>query len=245
MTEREQDLMERVLGEGCRAMNLTLSQRQKDQFQTYYELLIRTNKVMNLTAITDYEDVLVKHFLDSICLAKFIDLNNISTMIDIGTGAGFPGLPLKIMFPHIRTVLADALMKRVGFLNEVIDACSITEIEAVHARAEDLSANPDYREKFDLCVSRAVASLPVLAEYDMPFVRVGGMFAAYKSSDIEEEFEKSEGALKILGGVPKDPVLYNIPGTDIPRSMVITLKTENTPGRYPRKPGIIQKKPLQ
>ena len=236
--------MEEILGSGCRELGLTLTETMKEQFNAYYDILVRTNEVMNLTAITEYRDVLQKHFLDSLCIAKVVQMKNISNFIDIGTGAGFPGLPVKILFPEIRAVLADSLQKRVGFLKEAAEVCGLKGVTALHGRAEDLARDAELRESFDLAVSRAVAQLPVLAEYALPFVRTGGCFTAYKSTNIDDEVEASSRALSLLGGEIGRKEVYCIPGTDIPRMLIRIEKTGRTPDKYPRKAGLPSKKPL-
>lgn len=174
---------EEQLGE----LGIQLNVQQKEQFHRYYELLIEWNKVMNLTGITEYEEVNEKHFVDSLAIVKAIDIKNVNNLIDIGTGAGFPGIPLKIAFPHIHVVLLDSLQKRVKFLDTVIDELGLETIHTLHGRAEDYAKKVEYRECFDLCVSRAVANMSTLSEYCLPYVKVGGMFIPYKSGEIEEE----------------------------------------------------------
>ena len=191
-------------------MNISLSDKQLQQFMTYYEMLIEKNKVMNLTAITDFDEVVEKHFVDSVSLIQVVDLHQRLKVIDLGTGAGFPGIPLKIVFPELNVVLADSLNKRLVFLNEVIDALGLTEIYTVHGRAEDLARMPEYREQFDLCVSRAVANLSTLAEYCLPFVRSGGKFISYKSGECENEVAAAKSAIFLLGGKVEDVYKFSI-----------------------------------
>lgn len=225
-------------------LGVELSDIQVEQFFTYYELLIEKNKVMNLTAITELDEVLKKHFLDSISLRKVLDLNQNISILDLGTGAGFPGIPLKIAFPHLKVSLVDSLNKRVLFLQEVIEKLNLNEIEAIHARAEDLARQKEYREGFDLCVSRAVANLSTLSEYCLPFVKVGGSFISYKANEVEKEVEEAKKALFLLGGKCTGVENFSLPGTDIHRSFVIIEKEKKTPKTYPRKAGIPAKKPL-
>ena len=225
-------------------MNISLSDKQLQQFMTYYEMLIEKNKEMNLTAITDFDEVVEKHFVDSDSLIQVVDLHQPLKVIDLGTGAGFPGIPLKIVFPELNVVLADSLNKRLVFLNEVIDALGLTEIYTVHGRAEDLARMPEYREQFDLCVSRAVANLSTLSEYCIPYVKVGGAFIPYKSGEIEDELKQAKKAVKILGGNVRDVVKFQLPGTEIGRSFVEIDKLEMTKNKYPRKAGLPSKEPL-
>lgn len=225
-------------------LNIELTDMQLKQFQTYYEMMIETNKVMNLTAITEYEDVIDKHFVDSILLGNIMDLKGERSVIDVGTGAGFPGLPLKIAYPELQVTLLDSLNKRVRFLNDVIEELGLTGIEAIHSRAEDGGQNPKYREKFDLCVSRAVANLSTLSEYCLPFVKVSGSFAAYKSAQIQEELQAADHAWSILGGRLEKVVTAEIPETEIIRQFVIVKKEKHTPMAYPRKSGTAAKDPL-
>ena len=225
-------------------MNISLSDKQLQQFMTYYEMLIEKNKVMNLTAITDFDEVVEKHFVDSVSLIQVVDLHQPLKVIDLGTGAGFPGIPLKIVFPELNVVLADSLNKRLVFLNEVIDALGLTEIYTVHGRAEDLARMPEYREQFDLCVSRAVANLATLSEYCLPYVKTGGTFISYKSGTVQEEAEEAEKAINILGGQVKDITYFKLPDSEIDRSLVIINKKKSTPGKYPRKAGTPLKEPL-
>lgn len=225
-------------------LQIVLTEQQCQQFQTYYEMLIEKNKVMNLTAITEYQEVIDKHFLDSILLGTVRDLSGDLSVIDVGTGAGFPGIPLKIAYPNLKVTLLDSLNKRVKFLNEVIAELGLTDIEAIHARAEEGARKPEYREAFDLCVSRAVANLSTLSEYCLPFVKKGGCFVSYKSSQIEEELQQAKKAVKILGGRIQKVEEQQLPDTDIMRQFVMIQKVASTPKAYPRKAGTASKTPL-
>lgn len=241
------DMFVKMMDEGCRALSLTLTDHQKHQFYQYYELLIEWNRVMNLTAITELPDVVTKHFIDSLLLATVMPEIKTESLhcIDVGTGAGFPGIPLKIAFPNLKFTLLDSLNKRVGFLNEVIQKLGLEDIAAVHARAEDGGRNPLHREQYDLCVSRAVANLSTLSEYCIPFVKEGGCFIPYKSGKSEEEISQATGAVKKLGGELQETVTKPLPGTeDVERSFVRIKKVKTTQKKYPRKAGLPSKEPL-
>lgn len=229
--------------EGLKALNIELNEKQIDQFLKYYEMLIEKNKVMNLTAITEFDEVIEKHFLDSLQIAQYVDFqNNEISIIDIGTGAGFPGIPLKIAFPKMKVVLLDSLNKRINFLNEVIDTLGLENIIALHGRAEDYGKNPEYREQFDYCVSRAVANMCSLSEYCLPFVKVGGSFIPYKSGNIDEELESAKKAVFLLGGKIEKVEKFIL--EDNQRSFVFVKKEKNTGKKYPRKAGLPTKEPL-
>lgn len=215
---------------------------QLSAFQRYYELLIDWNEKMNLTAITEYRDVLFKHFLDSVSIIKSCDMSKVTDLIDVGTGAGFPGIPLKIMFPYLKVTLLDSLNKRLNFLNEVIDELSLENIYTVHGRAEDISRLADHREKYDLCVSRAVANLSTLSELCLPFVKTGGSFVSYKSEKANEEIKSAKKAIDILGGKIADTISFDLDGNN--RTLVIIDKISSTPKKYPRKAGIPAKEPI-
>lgn len=227
---------------GLKKLNISLSVEQFEQFMDYYEMLVETNKVMNLTAITEFDEVIEKHFLDSLSICQVYDMNRNIKILDMGTGAGFPGIPLKIAFPEINLVLADSLNKRIRFLNEVTEKLGLKKIKALHARAEELGREREYREQFDLCVSRAVANLSSLSEYCIPFVKAGGKFISYKSGDIEDEVNQAEKAISILGGKIED--IYKFDLYEQKRSFVIIMKEKKTPKSYPRKAGTPTKSPL-
>ena len=233
-------IFERKLNE----LGVELTDNMKRQFDIYYEMLTEWNKVMNLTGITEYEEVNEKHFIDSLSIVKVIDMSKIDKIIDIGTGAGFPGMPLKIAFPHLKVTLLDSLNKRIKFLDAVIDELKLEEIETIHGRAEDYARQEQYRENYDLCVSRAVSNLSTLSEYCLPYVKKEGVFISYKSGDIEEELLKSKKAIQILGGRVEDVVKFSLPETDIHRSFVKIRKTSATKNKYPRKAGLPAKEPL-
>ncbi len=230
-------------------LNILLTENQLCQFMKYYELLIEWNQVMNLTAITDFDEVLKKHFIDSLSLIKvysvnsMINLKNSSvSLLDVGTGAGFPAIPLKIAFPDLHVTLLDSLQKRVFFLQKVIEELMLHDVETVHGRAEDF-AKPDLmRESFDFCVSRAVANLSTLSEYCLPYVKVGGYFISYKADDAE--VENADHAITILGGNLKEQNSFTLPFSDINRNLIVIEKCRPTPKKYPRKAGTASKKPL-
>lgn len=224
------------------AMNLSLTEKQLEQFIRYYELLIEKNKVMNLTAITEFDEVIEKHFLDSLSLIKILDCTKSYSVIDMGTGAGFPGIPLKIAFPELEITLADSLNKRIFFLNEVIEELKLKKIRAIHGRAEDLANKPDMREQYDYCVSRAVANLSTLSEYCLPFVHVGGAFISYKSGECEEEIQAAKSAVFLLGGKIKEVDKFKIGENG--RAFVVIDKVKGTPKKYPRKAGTPSRTPL-
>ena len=229
----------------CKALGVTLSDEQIQQFLKYYEMLVEWNEVMNLTAITEYDEVMKKHFVDSISLCKAYDVTQNKTVIDVGTGAGFPGLALKIAFPDLQVTLLDSLNKRLNFLNQVIEQLGLENITTVHFRAEDGARKAELREQFDCVVSRAVANMSTLCEYCLPYVKVGGCFVAYKSGNAEEEIDKAKKAVHLLGGVKENAIYFDLPDSDIGRSLVIVKKKEPTSKKYPRKAGLPSKEPLQ
>ncbi len=226
-------------------LGIRLSEKQLEQFQCYYERLIEKNKVMNLTAITEYEEVVDKHFVDSILLGSVKELSGKKRVIDVGTGAGFPGIPLKIVYPELEITLLDSLNKRVKFLNEVIEELGLTGIQAVHSRAEDLAQDAVHRQQYDICVSRAVANLATLSEYCIPFVKQGGYFISYKSTQIEEELKQAKKAVQVLGGTLEQIETVQIPGTTIERQFVMIRKSGTTPKKFPRKAGTASKTPIE
>ena len=226
------------------ALGVSLTGKQIEQFLRYYEIMIEKNKVMNLTAITEYEDVLKKHFVDSVSIVKAMDFSGGMSVIDVGTGAGFPGLALKLAFPELKLTLLDSLNKRIHFLNEVIEELGVDGVETVHGRAEDYAKPGKLREQYDLCVSRAVANLSTLCEYCLPFVKIDGLFVSYKSEKISEELEAAKGAVSVLGGYIEKQVEFMLPDSDSYRNLVLIRKKKETPVKYPRKAGIPGKEPL-
>lgn len=233
-----------ILREGAQEYGIVLTERQEEQFIRYYELLIQWNKVMNLTGITEFDQVLLKHFADSLSIAGTVDMKKINTCIDVGTGAGFPGIPIKIAFPHIKVILLDSLNKRIKFLNQIVEELELNDVVTLHGRAEDYAKKEEYREQFDLCASRAVANLSTLSEYCLPFIKKGGCFVSYKSADSDEEIKMSEKALDILGGKIEKIDKFTLPGSDMGRALVMIEKVKNTPRKYPRKAGVPSKEPL-
>lgn len=237
MTERE------LLTAGLRELGVAECPSAADNLLRYSEILREKNKVMNLTAITDPTEIVTRHFLDCAALAPYMPQDG--RVLDVGTGAGFPGIPLKIAFPEVEVVLLDSLNKRVKFLNEVIGQLGLSKITAVHGRAEDFARQKDYREQFDLVVSRAVANLSSLSEYCLPYVKVGGRFVSYKSGKLNEELAAAQKAIHVLGGEAKEPVYFQLTGTEDERSFVCIEKGKATPKKYPRKAGTPAKEPIQ
>lgn len=224
------------------SIGIELTDQQLNAFETYYDMLIDRNKVMNLTAITEFDEVMDKHFLDSVYLFRSIKLKADYKLIDIGTGAGFPGIPLKIVFPELKITLLDSLNKRVGFLNDVIDELNLNDIEAIHGRAEDIARDKAYRASYDIAVSRAVANLSTLSEYCLPFVKIGGKFVSYKSGDCADEVDNAKAAIHLLGG--KINKIDEFSYSNNSRSFIVIDKVMNTSNKYPRKAGLPSKKPL-
>lgn len=252
---------------GLEELNVELNQIQLDQFEKYYDLLMKWNAVMNLTAITDYDEVITKHFLDSLSIVKVKEnvsretlnrnmsvnslekkivpnFNSVIKLLDLGTGAGFPGIPLKIAFPQLHVTLMDSLNKRINFLNEVISQLSLKNIYAIHGRAEELGRKDEFREQYDVCVSRAVARLVSLSEYCLPFVKKGGYFIPYKSVKSEEELEEANYAIGQLGGTYQGKIDFLLPESDAERSLFLIKKCKETQKKYPRAGGKPLNKPL-
>ena len=224
------------------SIGIELTNSQLNAFETYYDMLIDRNKVMNLTAITEFDEVMDKHFLDSVYLFRSIELKADYKLIDIGTGAGFPGIPLKIVFPELKITLLDSMNKRVGFLNDVIDELNLNDIEAIHGRAEDIARDKTYRASYDIAVSSAVANLSTLSEYCLPFVKIGGKFVSYKSGDCADEVDNAKAAIHLLGG--KINKIDEFSYSNNSRSFIVIDKVMNTSNKYPRKAGLPSKKPL-
>lgn len=231
MQEKSKDLGVRFLVE------------QTEQFFEYMNLLIEWNEKMNLTAITDPEEIILKHFIDSITILKEIEDN--SKIVDVGTGAGFPGIPLSIMNPTLKITLVDSLNKRLIFLQEVVNKLQLKNIEIVHARAEEFGQNKKYRESFDISTSRAVANLSTLSEYLIPLVKVGGKVISMKAADAQQEINEAKKAVEVLGGIIEKIDEFNLPQSDIGRTVIIIRKEKTTPNKFPRKPGTPSKEPIK
>lgn len=238
------DKVYKILIEGAAKFGVDIDVFHVEQFKKYFSLLSEWNKKINLTAITDVYDVITKHFLDSLSIYMCGKLSGKERLIDVGTGAGFPALPLKIVFPDLKVTLLDSLKKRTIFLNEVIDKLNLNDVEVIHGRAEDFGKDINYREKYDLCTARAVAPLNKLLEYTMPFVKSEGYFIALKGHDIDEELKSADNALNELKGIISDIIEVAIPDTDIVHKLIIIKKISSLPLKYPRKPNAIQKMPL-
>jgi len=227
-------------------LGINLSDNQLCLFDRYFDLLISENKKFNLTSITDRDEVYKKHFIDSLSICKYdFNFSQNLKVIDVGSGAGFPGIPLKIVFPELDITLVDSLNKRVGFLEDVISSLNLQKINAIHGRAEELAHMPTFREQFDICVSRAVANLNTLSEYCLPFVKVGGLFISYKSENIESELDGVDNCLSLLGGELDKQVFLTLPYSDISRILIGINKINNTPIKYPRRAGLPGKRPLR
>ena len=224
-------------------IDIKFTEEQLNQFYKYMNLLLEWNKKINLTAITDPNEVILKHFIDSLTINKYIKEN--STLADVGTGAGFPGIPLKILRPDLKITLVDSLNKRINFLNEVINKLNLVNIETVHSRIEDFGKDKKYREIFDFVTARAVANLAVLSEYLLPIAKVGGQCVCMKGSSVEEELSNGKNAIKVLGGKIKNIDEFVLPDSDMSRNVIIIDKIKNTPNKYPRKAGIPVKEPLK
>ena len=245
MTQTFQDILQQSLTE----LQIEADRGKTEQLYQYYELVIEKNKVMNLTAITDEKEFVQKHLIDSLAIVKDEKLRKkLETeklrVIDVGTGAGLPGIVLKIVFPKLQIVLFDSLKKRLKFLDEVIEKLQLKEISTLHGRAEDIGSDRQYRETYDLVVSRAVANLSTLAEYCLPLVRTGGLFVSYKGSEVEDEQRAAVHAINKLGGRIESVEKYMLPKTNMARSLVLVEKIKKTPAQYPRKAGVPSKNPI-
>ena len=231
-----------VLKEKGKLINVEIEDVQVEKFYKYMNMLVEWNEKINLTAITEPADVIDKHFIDSLTIEKYIKEN--AKIIDIGTGAGFPGIPLSIVREDLNTTLMDSLNKRINFLDEVIKENDLKNVDTVHSRAEELARNSDFRAKYDVATSRAVASLNVLLEYMIPFVKVGGYCICMKGSNIDEELEKAKKALELLNAKVEKIDTFNLPGNDYGRNVIVIKKIGETPKKYPRKPGTPSKEPI-
>ena len=229
--------------EKASTMGVRFSVEQMDKFYKYMNLLIEWNEKMNLTAIIEPNEIILKHFIDSITILK--DIKDNSTVVDVGTGAGFPGIPLSIMNPTLKITLVDSLNKRLIFLQEVINELNLKNVELVHARAEEFGRNKKYREKFDVATSRAVANLATLSEYLLPLVKINGKAISMKAGNASQEIEDAKKAIKTLGGNINNIEEFNLPQSDIGRTIIIIDKIKETPGKYPRKPGTPAKEPIK
>ena len=223
-------------------ISIEFSNIQIESFYKYMNLLIEWNEKINLTAITEPKEIIIKHFIDSLTVLK--DIKGKNTLVDVGTGAGFPGIPLKIMDEEIKITLLDSLNKRINFLNEVINQLDLKNIETIHSRVEDAGKNKKYRERFDIATARAVANLATLSEYMLPLVKVGGKSICMKGSEVSEELQNSKKAISILGGEIENIDNFQLPKSDMMRNIVIIKKVKNTPNKYPRKPGTPSKEPI-
>ncbi|MBM7615584.1 16S rRNA (guanine(527)-N(7))-methyltransferase RsmG [Alkaliphilus hydrothermalis] len=233
-----------MLIEGCRQLDIKVNDTQVEQLLTYKDVLLEWNQKMNLTAIQDEKDVIIKHFLDSITCLKVKEFKNEGKLIDVGTGAGFPGIPLKVFNPNIQLTLLDSLNKRLNFLKEVCNQLDLDGVQFSHGRAEDYGQDAKYREQFDFVVARAVASLNVLSEYCLPFVKMNGYFICQKGPLVEDELKDAQKAIKVLGGEVEDLLSIQLPFSDINHRIVIIKKVKQTPTKYPRKAGTPGKNPI-
>lgn len=235
---------EEILINGCKLYNIDISQEQINMLLKYMDMLKKWNKNVNLTSIVDDEGIIKKHFLDSISIFNTGLIKDSVSLVDVGTGAGFPGIPIKIINPTVKVTLIDSLKKRVNFLDEVIGELKLKDINAVHGRCEDFANQKDYREQYDIATARAVASFPVLCEYCLPYVKIGGSFIAMKGPSVIEELDVSSNAVKVMGGELKEVIDTNIYGEDLNHKLVVVKKKKLSPIKYPRKAGKIEKNPI-
>ena len=242
--ELKKDYDTTVFEKDLASLGIKLDEHQIKSFLVYFEMLTEWNEVMNLTTITDYDEVMKKHFIDSISLCKAYDIEKKISVIDVGCGAGFPGLALKIAYPNFKVTLLDSLKKRVQFLEAVIEKLGLTEITCIHGRAEDFAKKGKLRESFDLVVSRAVANLSTLSEYCLPYAKIGGYFIPYKSEKVSEELKTATKAVQILGGKLERQVEFDLPDTDYYRNLLVIKKVKETPNKFPRKAGLPSKEPI-
>lgn len=239
MLEKQKNIKEKM-----KLAGIDLSDMQAEQFLEYYNLLIEWNSFMNLTSITDFEEVIIKHFVDSALLKNIIELELVDNLLDIGTGAGFPAIPLKIIYPNLKITMIDSLNKRIKFLDEVVNRLKLTNIVALHGRAEDYAREKEHREVYEVVVSRAVANLSTLSEYCLPYTKIGGSFIAYKSEKISEEINLAKKAIELLGGKIEKQVDYELLDTGMYRNLCDIRKVKATSNKYPRKAGLPSKEPL-
>ncbi|SEG22361.1 16S rRNA (guanine(527)-N(7))-methyltransferase RsmG [Paenibacillus sp. UNC499MF] len=238
------DLIQEQFASHLQPHQLSFSDEQLQQFETYYRLLVEWNEKINLTAITERDQVYLKHFYDSLSLAFYVDMAKVETLADIGSGAGFPSIPLKIAFPHLKVTIVDSLNKRIVFLNELVKELGLKDVTCVHARAEDAARLPQHRDQYDLVTARAVARLSVLNEFCLPFVKVGGLFVAMKAADAEEEMKEAAFSTGLLKGQLKQVDRLELPVEKSVRHFIQINKIAPTPGKYPRKAGLPLKQPL-
>lgn len=227
-----------------RDQGIEVNAEQTTQFETYFKELVTWNEKMNLTGITERDQVYVKHFYDSLSLSFYVNMNDVHSLADIGSGAGFPGIPLKICFPHIKLTIVDSLNKRIQFLQNIVDQLSLDGVELIHGRAEDVARKPQYRDQFDLVTARAVARMAVLNEFCLPFVKVGGIFAAMKGSDPREEIEEAARSMKLLNAKLSGSHHFTLPMDSSDRHIILVSKNAATPKAYPRKAGTPLKSPI-
>ena len=232
-----------IMNTYARKMNIEFNDKQIEQFYNYINLLLEWNQKINLTAIIEPKEIILKHFIDSLTINKYIKKD--AKIVDVGTGAGFPGIPIKIYRPDVKVILVDSLNKRINFLNEVISRLELKEIFTVHARVEEFAKNKKYRENFDIVTARAVANLTVLSEYVLPLAKINGKCLCMKGNNIEEEYRESKKAIEILGGKISDIDEFYLPDSDIKRCIITLNKINATPQKYPRKPGTPSKEPIK